>query len=697
MRDESLALFDRATAIAPTDIAARYEKATVFLHEGDHGGCLELLRGLLRDWPGEERAHLMAARVLHIAGRHPEADAHLDRIGDEGAFGREARILREFGLYQEEFPRERALGLARSVEGSAAHLPVDRVAERIAGALRERRGFSLVRAGDGEGAFVTLGAEDEARFPALYAQNRRDRARVWFADAVDPNADPWLSEATRVTQVLAEADIVGLPYPGWLEHEYRIASITGITALTNALRAPREFGAATCSQLVHIDLHTSGLLYDLMRGERRIGLISCQRALPSLLREAFGFEEVEYHHVPGEKGHGHLLSRAAVEGTHWPDRYREIMAALASRRLDGMLFLVAAGILGKLYCSQIRRSGGVAIDIGSIADGWAGASTRPGLSRLAIPGAGRTRPDTDGRGDDPPIDTRLVRLVRDILENGRHLILDGSFDREIGAYVDQETTRIRAPEAILADLHHPDRRALLDFGCGTADLRGMIEGFGYDWRGVNHVDGMAAEVRDRARADPRIDFYDGRRLPYRDRSFDVVYSFQVFEHVSDPHASFAEIARVLKPGGSLVGAVSYLEQIHDYSIFNFTPYGLKHAAQRAGLDLIRLYPSYDVYTWMARRLLVVTTGSDDTPLSPMLTRENAIHEEFLNYGARLGLSPRQINLIRLMFSAHMSFHIVKPQPAAGAKRRGGLGRLGRRLGRWARRRLGGGGGGGGGG
>lgn len=67
-------------------------------------------------------------------------------------------------------------------------------------------------------------------------------------------------------------------------------------------------------------------------------------------------------------------------------------------------------------------------------------------------------------------------------------------------------------------------------------------------------DGVAAgQFRD------GVQCQDVQRLTYADASFDLVTSTEVFEHVPDDRRAFAEVHRVLRPGGSLVFTVPLME------------------------------------------------------------------------------------------------------------------------------------------
>ena len=95
------------------------------------------------------------------------------------------------------------------------------------------------------------------------------------------------------------------------------------------------------------------------------------------------------------------------------------------------------------------------------------------------------------------------------------------------------------------ELRLPGRALVLDLACGTGDLCRELEGSGYRAVGVDFSHGMLAAARTSA---PLVEA-DILRLPVADARVDGVTCGFALRNVVSLEAFFAELARVVRPGG----------------------------------------------------------------------------------------------------------------------------------------------------
>lgn len=121
----------------------------------------------------------------------------------------------------------------------------------------------------------------------------------------------------------------------------------------------------------------------------------------------------------------------------------------------------------------------------------------------------------------------------------------------------QNLPEVLTREIFIEALGAIEGRHFLDIGCGAGDYMALIAQLGGIVSGID----MNAQQLVRGRAVFESvglsgDFVEGdaRKLPFADEQFDVVYSADVFEHLSyeTKESLIAEIYRVLKPGGRVV-------------------------------------------------------------------------------------------------------------------------------------------------
>jgi ubiquinone/menaquinone biosynthesis C-methylase UbiE len=97
---------------------------------------------------------------------------------------------------------------------------------------------------------------------------------------------------------------------------------------------------------------------------------------------------------------------------------------------------------------------------------------------------------------------------------------------------------------------------ILDCGCGTGyNLTTLLQPYGRTF-GFDFDSDAIRRARGTGRPLVRADI---QRIPFRSNTFDLATSFDVVQSVPDDRAALRDMARVLKPGGSVVLNVTALD------------------------------------------------------------------------------------------------------------------------------------------
>lgn len=264
------------------------------------------------------------------------------------------------------------------------------VAEALRAAVARGEPFSFVRLGDGEGML------------SAFSNASRLEDLVYFHTHFGPDVsiDQISQIRDNMEDSIASADLVGVrddvvtaaPEAAVLDpgdddfHErFKVAfalreveknlkpySAKRIFQLFRRVQAGLPAGAAVCSQWVCYDLAKLGFWDDLLSGLGRVSIITSSQTLEARLRRRFNLE-VEALVIPRKAIDA---ARAGASGkAHYPHAYQAIRTAL-QRPLEGRVFLVGAGLVGKHYLHLIKQRGGIALDLGALLDAWAGHATR---------------------------------------------------------------------------------------------------------------------------------------------------------------------------------------------------------------------------------------------------------------------------------------------------------------------------------
>lgn len=125
---------------------------------------------------------------------------------------------------------------------------------------------------------------------------------------------------------------------------------------------------------------------------------------------------------------------------------------------------------------------------------------------------------------------------------------------------------------------------LIDLGCGNVPFYDVykdliIENICADWPNSMHKNEYL---------DTECDL--NQRLPFPDSDFDTIIISEVLEHISNPELTWAEMTRILKPGGRIILSVPFLYKIHEapHDYFRYTEFALRNFAAKNKLSVLEL-------------------------------------------------------------------------------------------------------------
>lgn len=161
--------------------------------------------------------------------------------------------------------------------------------------------------------------------------------------------------------------------------------------------------------------------------------------------------------------------------------------------------------------------------------------------------------DLSEKGSEPTrtelIDASAAALDVIRLQAEEHPLIDPADISRPEEYVNH-LMHLKAYDEALSFMTDKD---VLDVGCNTGYGTLAFTTVARRVAGVDVSENAIATAKGLPGAE-RVEFSacDGLILPFADDSFDVVTSFQVVEHIYDPGPYFREIARVVRPGGTVI-------------------------------------------------------------------------------------------------------------------------------------------------
>lgn len=241
----------------------------------------------------------------------------------------------------------------------------------------QRKPFSIIRANDGEGS-VTF---EQNEYPDLEKFVVERISKIMYADKNKIPVDIDLYRGMLKDAILT-ADIIGAPERSFInrrlvieeKNNVDVRAICGVYNQISSLYDLTKNGDISTNVVITTAWLSKYLLShysSILNLFPNVVIITGNKGLATKIKSSIYEGDITEINIPTQRS-------GENEKSHWPERYNQVIEEIES--IEGYsLVLVAAGVLGKSYCSHAKKHGHGALDIGHVADIWDGKISRPGV------------------------------------------------------------------------------------------------------------------------------------------------------------------------------------------------------------------------------------------------------------------------------------------------------------------------------
>lgn len=263
-----------------------------------------------------------------------------------------------------------------ALEQNISFISKKEIIKKINDAYDNGKRLSVIRGGDGEGCFLYRWQKGFDSF--LFEECARKTLYMHFGPQDYRNNDylHWANEllmAFETSEVITSARSVRAMHN--LISLKNISDYRGMVGQISGSIQPHLIAKKTGAHLyedghLHRDLSDS---YKEIFKDKKIVLVGPNgEEFSSYFSEFFECQVTETVTIPGQ----YIVEESKTLAALYPHYYQKVSAALNDIDIKGKLFVVAAGLAGKVFCARIAQRGGIALDVGSMMDAWAGKRAR---------------------------------------------------------------------------------------------------------------------------------------------------------------------------------------------------------------------------------------------------------------------------------------------------------------------------------